>query len=336
MEDGQRGNLTSVTEFLILGFSDLPNLQVLLFVVFLTIYLVTLTGNLSILALTCVDPGLHKPMYFFLSNLALLDICYISDTLPKLLVIFLTDSRIISFLGCMTQLYLLMVFASVEFYLLTVMAYDRYVAICNPLRYSVVMSKRVCVLLAFSSWVAGFLDVLPHVVFTSHFSFCGHNQVNHFFCDFQTLLKLSCSDTSVIQMVVVTFNMFLIMGCFLLTLTSYIYIISTILKIHSAEGRHKAFSTCSSHLTVVCIYYGTILFLYMRPLDMNTLPGDKLFGALYNAVIPMLNPIIYSLRNKDVKAALRKCTMGRRATSRNKSIKKQPEHRNPKNIDLQT
>nr|XP_033780496.1 olfactory receptor 1361-like [Geotrypetes seraphini] len=305
------GNLTSVTEFLILGFSDLPKFQGLLFIVFVFIYLVTVTGNISIITLSCIDSCLHKPMYFFLCNLAFLDICYISDTLPKLLVIFIMGSKIISFQSCMTQLYLLLAFASVEFYLLTVMAYDRYVAVCNPLRYSVIMSKRTCGLLAISSWVVGFLDILPHVVFTSRFSFCGHNQINHFFCDLQTLLKLSCSDTSIIKMIVMTLNLFLILGCFLLTLTSYIYIISAVLKIHSKEGRSKAFSTCSSHLTVVCIYYGTIVFVYMRPQDKHTRPGDKLFGALYNAVIPMLNPIIYSLRNKDVKAALRKCTMRR-------------------------
>ncbi|XP_030042669.1 olfactory receptor 5V1-like [Microcaecilia unicolor] len=304
-------NETQVAEFIILGFSDFPNLQILVFVVFLCIYLVTLMGNIIILTLMCIDSRLHKPMYFFLSNLAFLDICYISDTLPKLLVIFITGSKIISFLGCMTQLYLLLAFASVEFYLLAVMAYDRYVAVCNPLRYSVIMSKRVCGLLAISSWVAGFLDILPHVVFTSRFSFCGHNQINHFFCDLQTLLKLSCSDTSIIKIIVMTLNLFLIMGCFLLTLTSYIYIISAVLKIHSSEGRYKAFSTCSSHLTVVCIYYGTIVFVYMRPQGKHTTPGDKLFGALYNAVIPMLNPIIYSLRNKDVKAALWKCARRR-------------------------
>ncbi|XP_030042670.1 olfactory receptor 5V1-like [Microcaecilia unicolor] len=311
MEGLQSRNQTKVVDFLILGFSDLPRLQMLIFVVFLFIYLVTLTGNIVILTLTCMDSRLHKPMYFFLCNLAILDISYTSDTLPKMLVITLTENKVISFQACMTQLYLIMSFTGVEFYLLTAMAYDRYVAICNPLRYSVLMNKRVCALLATSSWIAGFLDSIPHIVLTAQASFCGNNELNHFFCDLQTLLKLSCSDVSIVQVFMTSLNLCLVMGCFLLTLTSYVYIISAILKINSKEGRRKAFSTCSSHFTVVVIYYVTVLSVYMRPVNMNTMPGEKLFGALYNAVIPMLNPIIYSLRNKDVKDALRKCA-GRR------------------------
>ncbi|XP_029435749.1 olfactory receptor 1020-like [Rhinatrema bivittatum] len=307
----QTENQTQVTEFLIQGFSDHPNLQVLLFIVFLFIYLVTLTGNLTILILMCIDSRLHKPMYFFLSNLAILDISFTSITLPKMLVISVAKSKAISFQACMAQLYLIMSFTGVELYLLCAMAYDRYVAICNPLRYSVVMNKRVCIVLSASSWIAGFLDIVPHSVSISYSSFCGHNVINHVFCDFQTLLKLSCSDTSNIKLLMVTLNLFLVIGLFLLILTSYVHIISAILKIQSAEGRHKAFSTCSSHLTVVIIYSGAVLFVYMRPLSMETRPEDKLFGVLFNAVIPMLNPIIYSLRNKDVKDALRKVMSGR-------------------------
>ncbi|XP_029437234.1 olfactory receptor 5V1-like [Rhinatrema bivittatum] len=311
MRDPQRDNQTQVTEFLILGFSNYPNLKILVFVVFLCIYLVTLMGNLIILLLTCTDSRLHKPMYFFLSNLALLDICFTSDTLPKMLIISLTENKAISFLGCMTQLYLILSFTSVEFFLLTAMAYDRYVAICNPLRYSVIMNKRVCVLLAAASWMSGFLCVLPHILFTSSSSFCDHNEINHFFCDLQILLKLSCSDISIVATLLLTLNLCLALACFQLTLTSYVFIGSTILKIHSAEGRRKAFSTCSSHLTVVMIYSGAVLFVYMRPISMDVRPEDKVFGALYNAVIPMLNPIIYSLRNKDVKDALMKNTRGK-------------------------
>ncbi|XP_029435902.1 olfactory receptor 5V1-like [Rhinatrema bivittatum] len=307
----QTENQTQVTEFLIQGFSDHPNLQALIFIVFLFIYLVTLTGNLTILILMCIDLRLHKPMYFFLTNLAILDICFTSMTLPKLLAISLTESKTISFKACMAQLYLVMVCASGEFYLLCAMAYDRYVAICNPLRYSVVMNKRVCILLSASSWLAAFLDSLPHSVSISYSSFCGHNVINHFFCDFQTLLKLSCSDTSMIKLLMVTLNLSLVLGLLIFILTSYIYIISTILKIQSVEGRHKAFSTCSSHLTVIVIYSGTVLFVYMRPFTMDTRPEDKLFGVLFNVIIPMLNPIIYSLRNKDVKDALRKAMSGR-------------------------
>nr|XP_033780495.1 olfactory receptor 5V1-like [Geotrypetes seraphini] len=307
----QSRNQSTVTDFLILGFSDLPNLQMLIFVVFLSIYLITLTGNIIILTLTCIDSRLHKPMYFFLCNLAILDISYTSDTLPKMLVITLTANKAISFQACMTQLYLIMSFTGVEFYLLTAMAYDRFVAICNPFRYSVIMNKRVCALLATSSWIGGFLDALPHIVLTARATFCGNNKLNHFFCDLQTLLKLSCSDVSIIQILMTSLNLCLVMGCFLLTLTSYVYIISAILKINSKEGRRKTFSTCSSHFTIVVIYYVTVLSVYMRPVNMNTMPGEKLFGALYNAVIPMLNPIIYSLRNKDVKDALRKCARRR-------------------------
>ncbi|XP_030042667.1 olfactory receptor 5V1-like [Microcaecilia unicolor] len=304
----QRQNESQIREFLLLGFSDYPNLQILLFVVFLFIYLFTITGNLAILTLMCIDSRLHKPMYFFLSNLALLDICLASCTLPKIMAISVMDNKAISFLGCMTQLYLIMSFTGTEFYLLTAMAYDRYVAICNPLRYSIIMNKRVCALLSASSWVAGFLDVLPHSLSISYSSFCGHNKINHLFCDFQAMLKLSCSDASTIKLLMVTLNLSLVLGCFSLILTSYFHIISSILKIQSVEGRRKAFSTCSSHLTVVVIYSGAVLFVYMRPLSMEIRPQDKLLGALYNAVIPMLNPIIYSLRNKDVKDALMKTT----------------------------
>nr|XP_033780520.1 olfactory receptor 5V1-like [Geotrypetes seraphini] len=306
MRNIQKENETEVTEFIILGFSDLPNLKGLLSLLCLSIYLITLTGNLTILTLVCIDSRLHTPMYFFLSNLAILDICFTTITLPKALVISLTKTKTISFLACMTQLYLIMTCTGVELYLLCAMAYDRYVAICNPLRYSVVMNKRLCVVLSICSWIAGFLDVLPHTVSISNSSFCGHNMVNHLFCDFQTILKLSCSDTSSVKLLMVTLNMCLVLGLFLFILTSYIHIIAAILKIQSVEGRRKAFSTCSSHLTVVVIYSGAVLFVYMRPLSMETRPEDKLYGVLFNAVIPMLNPMIYSLRNKDVKGALMK------------------------------
>ncbi|XP_029435900.1 olfactory receptor 1038-like [Rhinatrema bivittatum] len=246
-------------------------------------------------------------MYFFLSNLALLDICLTSNTLPKMLAIFLMN-KAISFRACMTQLYLLMSFASVEFFLLSVMAYDRYIAICHPLHYSITMNKRVCILLSASSWILGFLDGLPHSVVITNFSFCGHNVINHLFCDFHTMLKLSCSDTSTIKLLMLTLNLFLALGSVLLILTSYAKIISAILKIQSVEGRRKAFSTCSSHLIVVSIYSGTVLFAYVRPHTKVTTTVDKLFDALYNTVIPMLNPIIYSLRNQDVKVALMKIT----------------------------
>ncbi|XP_030042659.1 olfactory receptor 5V1-like [Microcaecilia unicolor] len=307
----QRRNQTQVTEFIILGFSDYPDLQILLFMVFLCIYLVTLMGNLTILTLMCVDSRLHTPMYFFLSNLGILDVCLTSCTLPKMLSIYLMDDNRISFVGCMTQLYLLMSFTSVEFFLLTAMAFDRYMAICNPLRYSVIMNKRVCSLLCTSSWVIGFLDVLPHSVSISYSSFCGHNMVDHLFCDFQTMVQLSCSDTSAIKLLMTTLNLSLGMGSLVLILTSYSYIISSIVRMQSMKERYKVFSTCSSHLTVVSLYTAAALFVYVIPTSESTRSVHKLLDTSYSTLIPMLNPIIYSLRNKDIKAALKKGMEGR-------------------------
>ncbi|XP_030042651.1 olfactory receptor 5V1-like [Microcaecilia unicolor] len=302
----QRGNQTQVTEFIILGFSDYPDLQILLFMVFLCIYLVTLMGNLTILTLMCVDSCLHTPMYFFLSNLGILDVCLTSCTIPKMLSIFVMDNKRISFLGCMIQLYLLLSFSSVEFFLLTAMAFDRYVAICNPLRYSVIMSKRVCSLLSASSWVIGFLIALPHSLSISYSSFCGHKMIDHLFCDFQTMLQLSCSDNSAIKVLMNTLNLTLAMVCIVLILTSYSFIISSILKTQSVKGRYKVFSTCSSHLTVVSMYCGSAIFVYLTPISESAKSVHKLLDASYSTLIPMLNPIIYSLRNKDIKAALKK------------------------------
>nr|XP_033780518.1 olfactory receptor 13F1-like [Geotrypetes seraphini] len=282
------------------SFSEYPNLQILLFGVFLGIYLVTLLANLTLLILTCIDSHLHRPMYFFLCNLAILDVCLTSCTIPKMLSIFLKDNKGISFVGCMIQLYLLLSFASVEFYLLTVMAYDRYVAICNPLRYSVIMNKRVCALLCATSWLMGLLDALPYGLSISYSSFCGDNVINHLFCDFRTLLKLSCSDTSVIKLLISTLNLCLVLVCLTLILTSYSQIFYSILKMQSVKGRSKAFSTCSSHLIVVS--------MYLRPMSKTVSSVDKLTDAFYSTGIPLLNPIIYSLRNKDIKAALKKGT----------------------------
>ncbi|XP_030042666.1 olfactory receptor 5V1-like [Microcaecilia unicolor] len=302
----EKRNQTQVTEFLILGFSSHQDLQILLFVVFLCIYLMNLMGNLVILVLTYFDPHLHKPMYFFLSNLALLDMCFTSTTFPRMLISSVTKDRTISFSGCLAQLYLFLSFASTEFFLLTAMAYDRYAAICDPLRYHHVINKRVCIQLVAVCWITGFLDIAPHTIMISQLSFCDSNIINHFCCDLTALIELSCSDTSVIEMLVLTENMCLVSGCLLLTATSYVYIISTILRIRSAEGRRKAFSTCSSHLVSVALLYGAVFCVYMRPASLYSMDQNKLYAVLYNAVVPMLNPIIYSLKNKDVKCALRK------------------------------
>ncbi|XP_029437221.1 olfactory receptor 1019-like [Rhinatrema bivittatum] len=299
-------NLTTVTEFIILGFPEYPDLQIPLFILFLLIYLIILMGNLTIIALTCLDPRLHTPMYFFLCNLSFLDISSTSVTLPKLLDIFLRKHQRISAVGCFTQMHFFLVLASVEFFLLAAMAYDRYVAICHPLRYAVIINQRLCVLMAAGTWIFGFLDPVIHTVLISHFSYCRSNEINHFFCDPSALLALSCSRTQPVESVTYIVGSLVPFPCFMTTLTSYVYIISTILRIRSTEGRHKAFSTCSSHLTVVILFYGTIMCLYMRPTSMQSLDLNKLFAVLYNVLISMFNPLIYSLKNREVKGALRK------------------------------
>ncbi|XP_029437194.1 olfactory receptor 1019-like [Rhinatrema bivittatum] len=298
-------NLTRVTEFIILGFPEYPDLQMPLFLLFLLSYLIILMGNLTIIALTCLDPHLHTPMYFFLCNLSFLDISYTSLTIPKLLDIFLRKTQNISIYGCITQIYFFMILVGTEVLLLTIMAYDRYAAICHPLHYTVIMNQRLCVLMATGIWIWGFLQPVTHAVFYSHLSYCGSNEINHFFCDPSVLLKLSCSSTSAIECAIYILGVFVGLPCFLLTLTSYAYIISAILRIRSTEGRRKAFSTCSSHLTVIILFYGTMACLYMRPTSMQSLDQNKLFAVLFNVLIPMFNPIIYSLKNREVKGALR-------------------------------
>ncbi|XP_029435948.1 olfactory receptor 1019-like [Rhinatrema bivittatum] len=299
-------NLTTVTEFIILGFPEYPHLQIPLFLIFLLIYLLILIGNITIIALTCLDPRLHTPMYFFLCNLSFLDISYTSVTLPKLLDIFLRKRQIISLQGCLMQMYFFLCFSYVEFVIISVMAFDRYVAVCHPLHYGVIMNQRLCVLMASGSWVLGFLEPVTHTFLLSHLSYCGSNEINHFFCDLSALLKLSCTSTSSIDCATYIVGGFAALPCFITTLISYIYIISTILRIRSTEGRRKAFSTCSSHLTVVILFYGTMLSLYMRPTSMQSLDQNKLIAVLYNVLIPMFNPMIYSLKNREVKAAMRK------------------------------
>ncbi|XP_029435730.1 olfactory receptor 1J4-like [Rhinatrema bivittatum] len=302
----EMGNHTGVTEFLLLGFSEFPELQLPLFALFSLLYLMAMLGNLLIICIVCADHHLHTPMYFFLVNLSILDISSMTVTVPKLLAILLIQSNIISFTECFIQMYCFPVCVEIEFLLLTAMAYDRYAAICNPLRYTIVMNKRVCALLAAVSWLAGLTYTLPLTVITSQFSFCDSNVINHFFCDFTALLKLSCSDTSIIEPMNYTESVFSGFTPFLLTLTSYVFIISTILKIRSREGKSKAFSTCSSHLTVIILSYGTILGVYMQPSSGDSKTSNKLPTALYVVTLPLLNPLIYSLRSKELKVALKK------------------------------
>ncbi|XP_030043963.1 olfactory receptor 1052-like [Microcaecilia unicolor] len=300
----ERKNSTTATEFIILGFSEFPELQIPFFLLFLLVYLIVLLGNLIIITVTCLDPRLHTPMYFFLCNLSFVDISSTSVTLPKLLDIFLRKNQRISVHGCFIQVYFFLFSLCGEFFLLSVMAYDRYIAVCHPLRYVLIMNWSVCVLSVAGLWIAGFLDSLTYTVLLSRFSYCRSNKINHFFCDISALLKLSCTSTSTVEYTIFIVGTFVAVPCISLTFVSYIYIISAILRIRSAEGRRKAFSTCSAHLTVVILFYGTLLCSYMRPTSTQSLEQNKLFAVLYNALIPMFNPIIYSLRNQEVKKAL--------------------------------
>ncbi|XP_029435786.1 olfactory receptor 5B12-like [Rhinatrema bivittatum] len=299
-------NMTMVREFLILGLSDNPQLQVPLFLVFLLIYLIILLGNLVIFTVICADSRLHTPMYFFLSNLSLIDICGTSTITPKLLRIFLTGDKSISYAGCITQLYFYIGFGCTSDFLFTAMAYDRYAAVCQPLRYSLIMNHRVCVQLAAASWIIGFLPSEMITVSVARLSFCASNVINHFFCDLMPLLNLSCTDTANTQSILFFVVALMEMPAFFLTFISYIFIISAILRIRSAEGKRKAFSTCSSHLTMFFIYYLSLFCMNLRPSSTYSQEQGKFLSVFYTSVTPMLNPIIYSLRNKEVKNAVRK------------------------------
>ncbi|ELW69666.1 olfactory receptor 478-like [Tupaia chinensis] len=296
-------NHTAVSEFVLLGLTQDPVLRVILFVIILCIYLVTIFGNLSTIILIRTSSQLHHPMYFFLSHLALADMGSSSSVTPNMLVNFLVERNTISFLGCGFQL----CFArSSECLLLAVMAYDRFVAICNPLLYSVKMSTQVCVQLLLVAYTAGFLNAFSYVICFCSLFFFRHNHINHFFCDFAPLLELSCSDTS-IPAVVSSFSAGSIVAVAVTVIAvSYIYILVTILKMRSVEGRRKAFSTCTSHLTVVTLFYGTLTFIYVMPKSSFSTDQNKVLSVFYMVVIPMLNPLIYSLRNNEMKGALRR------------------------------
>ncbi|XP_029435510.1 olfactory receptor 5V1-like [Rhinatrema bivittatum] len=299
-------NYTAPSRFIFLGFPSLPKLQMLLFAVVLVIYMVTWVGNGIIIIVTRMDANLHKPMYYFLGNLSFLDICYTSVTLPKMLENLLQEKKTISYEGCIVQLFFFLCFLGTECVLLAVMAYDRYVAICNPLHYLTIMSKKVCGYLATFSWLAGLVDSAVHTYFTFRLPFCASNELNYFFCDIPPLLSLSCADTSINQTVLLVAGTLIAWTPFLCIITSYVYIISAILRISSSEGRQKAFSTCSSHITVVIFFFATAVFTYMRPISSYSLDRDRLLSLLYSFVTPMLNPAIYTLKNKDVKSGLRK------------------------------
>ncbi|XP_061465538.1 olfactory receptor 5AR1-like isoform X1 [Rhineura floridana] len=299
-------NHTKVTEFVLLGLVDSREMKPLCFIVVLIMYLVTLSGNIGMIILIRVDPQLQKPMYFFLSHLSFLDFGYSSAIAPKMLDNFLAEKKTISYPGCAAQMYFFVFCASTECILLAAMAYDRYVAICNPLLYMVSMSPKTCALMVGSSYLVGFVNAMTQTISTFMLSFCGSIVINHYFCDVPPLLALSCTDTSINEMVLFVFAA--VLGIFTSAeiVVSYAFILSAILRIHSTEGKQKAFSTCASHLVAVTIFYGTTVFMYLRPRSSYSMDRDKWASVFYTVVIPMLNPLIYSLRNKEVKNALRR------------------------------
>ncbi|XP_012808506.1 olfactory receptor 5M10-like, partial [Xenopus tropicalis] len=289
----------NVSGFIIQGFSDTPELHISLFVLFLGIYLTILLGNLIIFLVISCNPHLHTPMYIFLQNLSLIDISSTSNILPNLLHILLTQQNNISFLGCMTQMYAFASLASSEYILLTAMAYDRYVAICDPLHYFARMSRKHCAGLITAAFTVGFVDPVGHFVLIPKLSFCASRLIKHFFCDVTALLQLSCSSTFSVELLNYIEGTLLTFSSFLLILISYIFIISAILKIQSSQGRQKAFSTCASHLACVITLYGTIFCLYIRPTTSYSLERDKYFSLLYIVLGPVLNPLIYTLKNRE-------------------------------------
>ncbi|PNJ21052.1 olfactory receptor 5V1 [Pongo pygmaeus] len=300
----ERKNQTAITEFIILGFSNLNELQFLLFTIFFLTYFFTLGGNILIILMTVTDPHLHTPMYYFLGNLAFIDICCTTSNVPQMMVHLLSKKRSISYLGCVVQLSTFVFFVGSVCLLLAAMAYDCDIAICNPLRYSIILNKVLCNQLAAPCWAAGFLNSVVHTVLTFRLPFCGNNQINYF-CDIPPLLILSCGNTSVNELALLSIGVFIGWTPFLCIVLSYICIISTILRIHSSEGRRKAFSTCASHLAIVFLFYGSAIFTYVRPISTYSLKKDRLISVLYSVVTPMLNPIIYTSRNKDIKEAVK-------------------------------
>ncbi|XP_045653498.1 olfactory receptor 8D4 [Ursus americanus] len=297
-------NHSSVTGFLLSGLTDQPELQLPLFCLFLGIYAVTVVGNLGMISIISLSSQLHTPMYHFLSSLSFLDVCYSSVITPRMLAGFLRRDKAISYSGCMTQLFFFCIFVISECYMLAAMAYDRYVAICKPLLYHVIMSPRACFLLVAAGFSVGFIDAMIHGGCILRLTFCGPNVIKHYFCDIIPLIQLSCSSTDIDELLIFVIGGFNMVATSLTIIISYGFILSSILRIRSAQGRSKAFSTCSSHLTAVLIFYGTLVSMYLKPASSSPLIQEKASSVFYTTVIPMLNPLIYSLRNKEVKNAL--------------------------------
>ncbi|XP_068521092.1 olfactory receptor 14A16-like [Anas acuta] len=299
-------NSSSVSEFLLLAFADTRELQLLHFTLFLGIYLAALLGNGLILSAVACDHHLHTPMYFFLLNLALLDLGCISTTLPKAMANALWDTRAISYQGCTTQVFLFVLLMSSEYYLLTIMAYDRYVAICKPLHYGSLMGSRACAQMAAAAWGSGFLNAVLHTTNTFSMPLCQGNAVEQFFCEIPQILKLSCSDSYLRETGILVFSVSLSFGCFVFIVLSYVQIFRAVLRMPSSHGRHKAFSTCLPHLAVVFLFLTTSMFAYLKPASISSPSLDLVVSLLYSVVPPAVNPIIYSMRNQQLKVAVRK------------------------------
>ncbi|XP_075700634.1 olfactory receptor 5AR1-like [Rhinoderma darwinii] len=300
----EHSNQTAPVRFILLGLSNVPHLQFICFFAFLLMFMVTVLGNILLIIVVTMTPTLHTPMYFFLSNLSVIDISFSCTIVPKILVNTLSVDKSISFIECAIQMYIHLVLGATESMLLAVMAYDRFVAICRPLHYKTIMNCKFCVCLVAMGWTVGFMNSLILVVPTLNLPFCGSNHVNHFFCEIPPLLQISCTDTRLNEALLYISAGTIVMCFFLFILISYVHIITTILKIHSMTGSYKVFSTCASHLTVVTLYYGTIMFIYLRPHSTYYQDTDKIVSLLYTTVTPMLNPFIYSMRNKDFKGSI--------------------------------
>ncbi|XP_031200229.1 olfactory receptor 8D1 [Mastomys coucha] len=298
------GNHSSAVVFVLVGLTQQPELLLPLFILFLGIYVVTAVGNLGMILLITISPLLHTPMYYFLSSLSFVDLCYSTVITPKMLVNFLGKKNVIVYSECMAQLFFFVIFVVAEGYLLTAMAYDRYVAICRPLLYNVIMSSRLCSLLVLVAFILGFMSALAHTSAMMNLSFCKSHIISHYFCDVLPLLNISCSDTKLNELLLFIIAGFNTLVPTLAVAISYVFIFYSILHIKSSKGRSKAFGTCSSHLMAVGIFFGSITFMYFKPPSSNSLEQEKVSSVFYTTVIPMLNPLIYSLRNKDVKKAL--------------------------------
>ncbi|XP_004621989.2 putative olfactory receptor 2W6 [Sorex araneus] len=299
-------NTSSFEGFILVGFSDRPQLELALFVVVLTFYLLTLFGNVTIVLLSALDSRLHTPMYFFLANLSFLDMCFTTGTIPQMLYNLWGPDKTISYLGCAIQLYFVLALGGVECILLAVMAYDRYVAVCKPLHYTVIMHPRLCGQLASMAWLSGFGNSLIMAPQTLMLPRCGHRRVDHFLCEMPALIGMACIDTMNLEALAFALAIFIILAPLILILISYSYIARAVLKIKSASGRKKAFNTCSSHLIVVCLFYGTIIYMYLQPANTYSQDQGKFLTIFYTIVTPSVNPLIYTLRNKDVKEAMKK------------------------------